>query len=177
MPIVFFGQDFSDPPSSIPKVAFSKLRHDLCSRDRLQLGVGSSSLRPSHLLKKPDPGCILFRERVDGSLNTNSIDSKSSHLESQRDFAVARISLNEGKGGLPMKPIKVQHKLTYWQRVFLQSKVNGASYNGESLPGQVWCWPKNTYLQSRLQNQQELGESIPPLRQKVVIEAGNNRAH
>ena len=59
-----------------------------------------------------------------------------------------------------MKPIKVQHKLTYWQRVFLQSKVNGASYNGESLPGQVWCWPKNTYLQSRLQNQQELGESI-----------------
>jgi hypothetical protein len=76
-----------------------------------------------------------------------------------------------------MKPIKVQHKLTYWQRVFLQSKVNGASYNGEALPGQVWCWPKNTYLQSRLQNQQELGESIPPLRQKVVIEAGNNRAH
>ena len=76
-----------------------------------------------------------------------------------------------------MKPIKVQHKLTYWQRVFLQSKVNGASYNGEALPGQGWCWPKNTYLQSRLQNQQELGESIPPLRQKVVIEAGNNRAH
>ena len=76
-----------------------------------------------------------------------------------------------------MKPIKVQHKLTYWQRVFLQSKVNGASYNGESLPGQVRCWPKNTYLQSRLQNQQELGESIPPVRQKVVIEAGNNRAH
>jgi len=34
-----------------------------------------------------------------------------------------------------MKPIEVQHKLTYWQSVFLQSKANGASYNGESLPG------------------------------------------
>jgi hypothetical protein len=125
-----------------PQSRVSKLRHDLCSRDRLQLGVGSSA-----------------------------------HLSHNRDLAVVRISLNEGKGGLPMKPIKVQHKLTYWQRVFLQSKVNGASYNGEALPGQVWCWPKNTYLQSRLQNQQESAESIPPVRQKVVIEARNNRAH
>jgi len=55
-----------------------------------------------------------------------------------------------------MKPIEVQHKLTYWQRVFLQSKVNGASYDGESLRGQVWCWPKNTYLQRRLKDQQQL---------------------
>ena len=76
-----------------------------------------------------------------------------------------------------MKPMEVRYKPTYWQRVFLQSKVNGASYNGESLPGQVWSWPKNTYLQSRLQAQQGLGESVPPVRQKVVIEAGSNRAH
>ena len=197
MPIVFFGQDFSDPPSSIPKVAFSKLRHNLCSRDRLQLGVGSCAhCVHTPLFKKPDPGCILFRERVDGNLNTNSIDSKSLTTESQPGLCgcaylterrqchfrysfetMSNVPYFSLKGGLPMKPIKVQHKLTYWQRVFLQSKVNGASYNGESLPGQVWCWPKNTYLQSRLQNQQELGESIPPVRQKVVIEAGNNRAH
>ena len=76
-----------------------------------------------------------------------------------------------------MKPIEVRYKPTYWQRVFLQSKVNGASYNGESLPGQVWSWPKNTYLQSRLLNQQDLGERIPPLKQKAVIEARSNRAH
>jgi hypothetical protein len=76
-----------------------------------------------------------------------------------------------------MKPIEVQHKLTYWQRVFLQSKVNGASYNGESLPGQVWCWPENTYLQRRLQNQQQLGESAPPVTQKILIQAHKNKRH
>jgi hypothetical protein len=76
-----------------------------------------------------------------------------------------------------MKPIEVQHKLTYWQGVFLQSKVNGASYAGESLPGQVWCWPKNTYLQRRLQNQQALREGIPPVTQKVLIQAGKHSRH
>ena len=39
---------------------------------------------------------------------------------------------------------------TFWQRVFLQSKVNGAPYVGEQLPGARWEWPKNTYLQRRL---------------------------
>jgi len=76
-----------------------------------------------------------------------------------------------------MKPIEVQHKLTYWQRVFFQSKVNGASYDGESLPGRVWCWPKNTYLQRRLQNQQPLGDKVPPVTQKVLVQAGKNPRH
>ena len=67
-----------------------------------------------------------------------------------------------------MKPIEVQHKLTYWQWVFLQSKVNGASYNGEALPGQVWCWPKNTYLQRRLQGQQHVSENVSHIIQKVL---------
>jgi len=49
-----------------------------------------------------------------------------------------------------MKSIEVRRKLTYWQWVFLQSKVNGGSYDGEALPGQVWSWPKDTYLQRRL---------------------------
>jgi hypothetical protein len=74
-----------------------------------------------------------------------------------------------------MKPIEVQHKLTYWQRVFLQSKVNGALYNGESLPGQAWCWPKDTYLQRRVQ--QQLGESVPLVMQKVLIRAGKSNRH
>ena len=39
---------------------------------------------------------------------------------------------------------------SYWQLIFLQSKVNGAPYKGEALPGQSWDWPKNTYFQRRL---------------------------
>jgi hypothetical protein len=41
-------------------------------------------------------------------------------------------------------------KPSYWQSIFLQSKVNGAAYNGEGLPRRSWNWPKNTYLQRRL---------------------------
>ena len=41
-------------------------------------------------------------------------------------------------------------KPSYWQLVFLQSKVNGAAYSGENLPGRNWDWPKDTYLQRRL---------------------------
>ena len=36
-----------------------------------------------------------------------------------------------------MKSIDVSlNKPSYWQSIFLQSKVNGAPYNGEDLPGQ-----------------------------------------
>jgi hypothetical protein len=41
-------------------------------------------------------------------------------------------------------------KPSYWQFIFLQSKVNGASYNGEGLPRYNWEWPKDTYFQRRL---------------------------
>ena len=44
------------------------------------------------------------------------------------------------------------NKPSYWQLVFLQSKVNGAAYFGEELPGRNWNWPKDTYLQRRLQS-------------------------
>jgi hypothetical protein len=39
---------------------------------------------------------------------------------------------------------------SFWQLVFLNSKVNGATYDGEQLPRRSWNWPKNTYLQQRL---------------------------
>ena len=42
-------------------------------------------------------------------------------------------------------------KPSFWQMVFLHSKVNGAPYNGEELCGRNWQWPKDTYLQQRLQ--------------------------
>jgi hypothetical protein len=41
-------------------------------------------------------------------------------------------------------------KPSCWQLIFLQSKVNGAPYNGETLPGESWEWPKDTYFQRRL---------------------------
>jgi hypothetical protein len=57
---------------------------------------------------------------------------------------------------LLQKGIKVKNigfdleKLSFWQRVFAQSRVNGAVYDGDELPGYKWNWPKNTYLQRRL---------------------------
>ncbi|HXG53626.1 MAG TPA: hypothetical protein VNN77_19670 [candidate division Zixibacteria bacterium] len=41
-------------------------------------------------------------------------------------------------------------KPSFWQLVFSQSKVNGAPYYGEQLPGRNWNWPTDTFLQRRL---------------------------
>ena len=41
-------------------------------------------------------------------------------------------------------------KLSYWQIILLQSKVNGCLYRGEDLPQTNWVWPKNTWLRKRL---------------------------
>jgi hypothetical protein len=50
-----------------------------------------------------------------------------------------------------MKPSEREsEKPSFWQLVFTQSKVNGALYLGEQLPGRSWDWPKNTYFQRRL---------------------------
>ena len=55
------------------------------------------------------------------------------------------------EGETEMKPMDSElDKPSYWQLVFLQSKVNGAAYYGEELPGRNWNWPKDTYLQRRL---------------------------
>jgi hypothetical protein len=53
-----------------------------------------------------------------------------------------------------MKPTENElEKPSYWQLIFTQSKVNGAPYSGEELPGRHWDWPKDTYLQRRLRKQ------------------------
>ncbi len=58
---------------------------------------------------------------------------------------------NSNDGGTEMKTTETENeKPSYWQLIFLQSKVNGANYNGEALPGRNWEWPKDTYLQRRL---------------------------
>jgi hypothetical protein len=58
----------------------------------------------------------------------------------------------ENEGGTLMDQTNSDEmRPSYWQLIFSQSKVNGAPYNGESLPGRNWDWPKDTYLQRRLQ--------------------------
>jgi hypothetical protein len=55
----------------------------------------------------------------------------------------------EEKDSVKTKESKLE-KPSCWQLIFLQSKVNGAPYNGETLPGESWDWPKDTYFQRRL---------------------------
>ena len=51
-----------------------------------------------------------------------------------------------------MKAMETElNKPSYWQLVFLKSKVNGAAYFGEELPGRNCNWPKDTYLQRIMQ--------------------------
>jgi len=40
--------------------------------------------------------------------------------------------------------------MSYWQLVFLQSKVNRGAYDGDRLPRQNWSWPQQTWFQERL---------------------------
>ena len=42
-----------------------------------------------------------------------------------------------------------------WQFVFIQSKVNGATYFGEYLPVNKIAWPKQTWLKKKLAEKQE----------------------
>lgn len=50
-----------------------------------------------------------------------------------------------------MRPSETEsEKPSFWQLVFSQSKVNGALYIGEELPGRIWEWPRDTYFQRRL---------------------------
>ncbi len=43
-------------------------------------------------------------------------------------------------------------KLSRWQLIFLQSKANGCSYRGESLPHAKWQWPRDTWFQEQLEH-------------------------
>lgn len=42
-------------------------------------------------------------------------------------------------------------KYSFWQFVFLQSRANGGFYKIDNLPQAYWQWPKQTWLQKRLQ--------------------------
>jgi len=55
------------------------------------------------------------------------------------------------EGATAMNQANSEMSKSFWQLVFSQSKVNGAPYFGDTLPGRTWDWPKDTYLQRRLQ--------------------------
>ena len=40
--------------------------------------------------------------------------------------------------------------MSSWQLIFIQSKVNNATYDGDRLSPQNWDWPKETWFQMRL---------------------------
>ncbi len=66
--------------------------------------------------------------------------SASGALAALIDGFVTRSQVHEDK----------QEELSYWQRIFLQSKANGCFYRGEDLPETNWDWPRNTWFQERL---------------------------
>ncbi len=50
----------------------------------------------------------------------------------------------------PLTSDQVHERMSYWQLILLQSKVNGCSYHGKDLPHNIWAWPKHTWFQERL---------------------------
>lgn len=54
-----------------------------------------------------------------------------------------------------------------WQLIFLQSKVNRGTYDGDRLPAQNWDWPQGTWFQNRLRY----------FRETQQIVHGDNRLH
>jgi hypothetical protein len=43
-------------------------------------------------------------------------------------------------------------RVSSWQLIFQQSKVNNGAYDGDRLPAQNWHWPQGTWLQTRLRH-------------------------
>jgi hypothetical protein len=43
-----------------------------------------------------------------------------------------------------------EDKSSYWQLIFLQSRVNGCSYRDEDLPHMTWQWPRDTWFQEQM---------------------------
>jgi hypothetical protein len=56
----------------------------------------------------------------------------------------------QSKRSMRVKKIGVDEPYTEIQRVFLNSRVNGARYEGEYLPEHRRDWPRKTFLQRRL---------------------------
>jgi hypothetical protein len=81
----------------------------------------------------------------------NSIDKSPVCEKNPKFHSSKRAIVLIRQGGNLMKPSETELlKPSFWQLVFSQSKVNGAAYIGEELPGRNWQWPRDTYFQRRL---------------------------
>jgi hypothetical protein len=60
-----------------------------------------------------------------------------------------------------MKSKQRRDRMSYWQLIFSQSKVNGASYKEHDLPSYNWNWPTDTYFQRRRSLKESLTEFCP----------------
>lgn len=40
--------------------------------------------------------------------------------------------------------------MSNWQKIFIQSRVNGGPYRGDQLPQHKWEWPRGTWFQNRV---------------------------
>jgi hypothetical protein len=69
----------------------------------------------------------------------------------------------------------------FWQLVFNQSKVNGAEYFGDRLPSNSWEWPKDTFLQKRLnelkKRRPEISANGPESNRAPASPANRKRRH
>ena len=48
-----------------------------------------------------------------------------------------------------------------WQLIFLQSKANHGTYDGDRFPAQIWDWPQGTWFQKRRRHLREATSSTP----------------
>ena len=70
----------------------------------------------------------------------------------QRSLSGLAARVNEVLSRASVDSEEEEEKLSYWQLVFLQSKVNGCSYRGEALPHAKWQWPRDTWFQEQLEH-------------------------
>ena len=49
--------------------------------------------------------------------------------------------------------------MTFWQLIFIQSKVNDGVYDGDRLLTQNWKWPNETWFQTRLNFAEAFGNT------------------
>lgn len=45
-------------------------------------------------------------------------------------------------------------RLSYWQQIFYNSKLNGGRYDGDELPVSKWEFPRNTWFEQRLRGRE-----------------------
>jgi hypothetical protein len=71
----------------------------------------------------------------------------------------------------------INHRSSFWLRVFSNSKVNGAPYWGDNLPAYQWAWPTGTYLQQRLRTVRAgAGEITIPANEAAALRRNESAA-